>query len=140
MAKLQKKKDAAHWSLRQKTEEAAASGSLVYNAPTSLGPGGKRLRTVVNGPGGLFGDDDEEGVDNKRRIKRELGAEGFLDELDYEETFADDEDRMEADDKDDEETKELEVRMIAWRDGKLGLSLPTRMVVGTPEEGVQGCE
>lgn len=62
-----------------------------------------------SGTGGLFGDDDEEGVDSKRRVKRELGAEGFLDELDFEETFADDEDRMEHDDKEDEEAKELEV-------------------------------
>ena len=62
-----------------------------------------------SGNAGLFGDDDDEG-DSKRRVKRELGAEGDLDELDFEETFADDEDKMEHDDKEDEEAKELEVR------------------------------
>ncbi|TBU32744.1 hypothetical protein BD311DRAFT_774930 [Dichomitus squalens] len=114
MTKLQKRKDATQWALRQKTEQAAASGSsLVHNASQSLGPGGKKLRTVDSGPGGLFGDgdDDDEGGDSKRRVKRELGAEGFLDELDFEETFADDEDKMEHDDKEDEETKELEERL-----------------------------
>ena len=110
MTKMQKRKDATHWTLRQKTEQAAASGSsLVHTGGQSLGPGGRRLRTVDSGNAGLFGDDDEEG-DSKRRVKRELGAEGDLDELDFEETFADDEDKMEHDDKEDEEAKELEVR------------------------------
>ena len=116
MTKLQKRKDATQWTLRQKTEQAAASGSsLVHNASQSLGPGGRKLRTVDSGPGGLFGDDDEDGVDSKRRVKRELGAEGFLDELDFEETFADDEDKMEHDDKEDEEAKELEVCLLDSR-------------------------
>ena len=113
MTKLQKRKDATHWTLRQKTEQAAASGSsLVHNAGQSLGPGGRKLRAVDSGPSDLFGDDDE--GDSKRRVKRELGAEGDLDELDFEETFADDEEKMEADDKEDEETKELEVRHTAY--------------------------
>ena len=68
------------------------------------------MRTVDSGPSDLFGDDEEDGVDSKRKIKRELGQEGFLDELDFEESFQDDEDKMEADDKEDDETKELEVR------------------------------
>ena len=72
------------------------------------------MRTVDSGPSDLFGDDEEDGVDSKRKIKRELGQEGFLDELDFEETFADDEEKMEADDKEDEETKELEVRHVAY--------------------------
>ena len=86
--------------------------SLVHSAGQSLGPGGRRLRTVDSGSAGLFGDDDEEGGDSKRRVKRELGAEGDLDELDFEETFADDEEKMDADDKEDEEAKELEVRYV----------------------------
>ncbi len=68
------------------------------------------MRTVDSGPSDLFGDDDDdEGGESKRKIKRELGQEGFLDELDFEESFQDDEERMEADDNEDEETKELEV-------------------------------
>ena len=43
-------------------------------------------------------------------MKRELGAEGDFDEIDFEEAFADDEEKMEPDDHDDEEAKELEVR------------------------------
>ena len=68
MTKLQKRKDATQWTLRQKTEQAAASGSsLVHNASQSLGPGGRKLRTVDSGPGGLFGDDDEDGVGSLTR-------------------------------------------------------------------------
>ncbi|OSD04277.1 hypothetical protein PYCCODRAFT_1451181 [Trametes coccinea BRFM310] len=113
MTKMQKHKDATHWTLRQKTEQAASGSSLVYNASQSLGPGGRKLKTVDSGPAELFGgeDDDEEGGDRKRKVKRELGAEGFLDELDFEETFADDEEKMDVDDKEDEEAKELEERL-----------------------------
>ena len=107
MTKLQKRKDATQWTLRQKTEQAAASGSsLVHNASQSLGPGGRRLKAVDSG-GDLFGDDADE-VDTKRR-QRERGAEGDLDEVVYEEEFADDEEKMDVDDKEDEEAKELEV-------------------------------
>ncbi len=84
-----------------------------------------------SGTGGLFGDDDEEGVDSKRRVKRELGAEGFLDELDFEEGFADDEDRMEHDDKEDDEAKELEVRSLSHC-----LNLSLTRCIGTTQEGV----
>ncbi|KAI0660957.1 hypothetical protein C8Q70DRAFT_754997 [Cubamyces menziesii] len=112
MTKMQKSKDATQWTLRQKTEQAASGSSLVYNASQSLGPGGRKLKAVDSGPSELFGDDDDEDGDGrKRKVKRELGAEGFLDELDFEETFADDEDRMDADDKEDEEAKELEERL-----------------------------
>ncbi|KAI1782210.1 hypothetical protein LXA43DRAFT_1148902 [Ganoderma leucocontextum] len=70
MTKLQKRKDATHWTLRQKTEQAAASSSsLVHSAGQSRGHGGRKLRTVDSGTYGLFGDDDEEGVDSKRRVK-----------------------------------------------------------------------
>ena len=57
----------------------------------------------------MFGDDDEDGVDSGRKRKREYGAEGDLDELDFEEDFQDDDEKAEAD-ADDEEAKELEVR------------------------------
>ncbi|RPD67135.1 Rap30/74 interaction domain-containing protein [Lentinus tigrinus ALCF2SS1-7] len=112
MSKAQKLNARTLSSLVAKTEEAAASGSsLVHNVGQSRGPGGRKLRTVDSGPSDLFGDDEEEGVDSKRRVKRELGQEGFLDELDFEESFADDEEKMEADDKEDDETKELEERL-----------------------------
>lgn len=109
MTKMQKHKD-THWTLRQRTEQATGGSSLVHSAGTSLGPGGRKLRTVDSGPSELFGgDDDEDGGDSKRRAKRENGAEGDLDELDFEDTFADDEEKMDLDDKEDDETKELEV-------------------------------
>ncbi|KAI0750851.1 hypothetical protein C8Q80DRAFT_1099429 [Daedaleopsis nitida] len=112
MSKAQKRKDKTLWTLRQKTEQAAASSSsLVHNSSQSLGPGGKKLRTVDSGTSDLFGDDEEDGGDRKRKIKRELGAEGFLDELDFEEGFADDEEKVEADEQDDDDTKELEERL-----------------------------
>ncbi|KAI0776093.1 hypothetical protein BD413DRAFT_526427 [Trametes elegans] len=112
MNKMQKHKDTTHWTLRQKTEQAASGSSLVYNASQSLGPGGRKLKAVDSGTAELFGDDDDDdGSDRKRKFKRELGAEGFLDELDFEESFADDEEKMEVDDKEDEEAKELEERL-----------------------------
>lgn len=123
MTKIQKNKDPERWLLRRrngqgpseataalfKSERAGSSGPIT--ASTSLGPGGRRLKTVDSGSAGLFGDDDEDGVDRKRKMERELGAEGDLDELDFEETFQDDEEKMEPDDHDDEEAKELEERL-----------------------------
>ncbi|KAI0638211.1 hypothetical protein C8Q77DRAFT_1089942 [Trametes polyzona] len=112
MTKMQKHKDSTHWTLRQKTEQGGSGSSLVHNASQSLGPGGRKLKTVDSGPAELFGDDDDDdGSDRKRKVKRELGQEGFLDELDFEETFADDEEKMEVDDKEDDEAKELEERL-----------------------------
>ncbi|KAI0677524.1 hypothetical protein C8Q78DRAFT_1003079 [Trametes maxima] len=110
MTKMQKHKDAAHWTLRQKTEQAT-SGSLVHSAGQSYGPGGRKLRTVDSGPSDLFGGDDDDEGDSKRKVKRERGAEGDLDELDFEEGFQDDEEKMEVDDKEDDEAKELEERL-----------------------------
>ena len=96
---------------------AAPAGPLVYQASQSYGPGGRKLRTVVSGPtNDLFGDDDEDenGEHKKRRIKKEFGQEGDLDELDFEETFADDEEKIENE-AEDEEEKELEVRLYHAR-------------------------
>ncbi|KAI0832446.1 hypothetical protein BC628DRAFT_1406917 [Trametes gibbosa] len=113
MTKMQKHKDATHWTLRQKTEQASGGSSLVHSAGQSLGPGGRKLRTVDSGTAELFGgdDDDEGGGDRKRKVKRELGQEGFMDELDFEEGFADDEEKMDLDEKEDDEAKELEERL-----------------------------
>jgi transcription initiation factor TFIIF subunit alpha len=91
------------------SEGRALSGgsALVHNAAQSLGPGGRKLRAVDSGRNDLFGDDDEDG-DVKRRKDKEFGGEGDLDEIVYEEDFADDEEKMDLDDP-DEEAKEIEV-------------------------------
>ena len=86
-------------------------------------------------PSNIGDDDDDDGSDRKRKFKRELGAEGFLDELDFEESFADDEEKMEVDDKEDEEAKELEVcHAIRSIPGTHHL---TPWLQGTAEERVQ---
>ncbi len=128
MTQIQKNKDPERWLLRKRNGQGPSDAtvamfkseregsivpsgsSLVHSASQSLGPGGRRLRMVDSGIDGLFGDDDEEGVDNKRRRKRQYGAEGDLDELDFEEGFADDEEKPDVEEADDEEAKELEVR------------------------------
>ena len=79
----------------------------VKQEPQSLGPGGRKLKTVDSGGGHLFGDDDEDGASRKRREK-ELGGEGDIDEQVYEEEFADDDEQMQVDGE-DEEAKETEV-------------------------------
>ena len=82
---------------------------------TSLARTGKRgthrtirtARELWNEEGDeFFGDDDEEGGSGRK--KREYGQEGDLDELDFEEDFADDEEKAEPD-AEDEEAKEIEV-------------------------------
>jgi transcription initiation factor TFIIF subunit alpha len=82
----------------------AGGSSLVYSSGQSLGPGGRKLKAVDSGAD-LFDDDDGEG---RKRREREMGEEGDMDEQVYEEEFADDEEPMEVDDK-DEEAKETEV-------------------------------
>ncbi|KAL0950030.1 hypothetical protein HGRIS_010038 [Hohenbuehelia grisea] len=84
--------------------------SLVETAGTSLGPGGRKLKTVENGMDHLFEDDGEEGEMMKKRRARELGEEGDMDEILFEEDFADDEEPMEIDEN-DEEAKEQAERM-----------------------------
>ena len=85
------------------------TASLVYESGQSAGPGGRQLRAVNKGS--LFGDDDddEESKYANRRRERELGGEGDADELDFEEDFADDDEKYPEDNQDDEEAKELEV-------------------------------
>ncbi|KII95213.1 hypothetical protein PLICRDRAFT_97799 [Plicaturopsis crispa FD-325 SS-3] len=128
MAKFQKNKDPERWLLHHRNGVApSASTTAMFKAETegapapsgsslahtssgpSLGPGGRRLRTVDDGMSGLFGDDDEDGDAKKRRAK-EYGGEGDLDEQEYEEDFADDDEQAEPD-NDDEEAKELEERL-----------------------------
>jgi transcription initiation factor TFIIF subunit alpha len=95
--------------------DVTIGNSLVHDSGQSLGPGGRRLRTVDNGMGHLFGDEDEEeegGI--KRRRARELGEEGDMDEQVYEEDFADDDEHA-VPDENDEEAKEAEVRGFGSR-------------------------
>lgn len=84
------------------------SASLVREYGQSAGPGGRQLRAVIKGS--LFGDDDDDDESKvaSRRRERELGGEGDADELDFEEDFADDDEKY-LEENQDEETKELEV-------------------------------
>ncbi|KAG6900965.1 hypothetical protein C0993_004402 [Termitomyces sp. T159_Od127] len=93
---------------KAEAEGRTIEGGLVHSSGQSLGPGGRKLKTVDSGMNGLF-DDDEDG-DTKKRREKEMGGEGDLDEQEYEEDFADDEEPMEVD-RDDEEAKELEERL-----------------------------
>jgi len=86
----------------------SGESSLVHSSGQSLGPGGRKLKTVDSGMDHLFEDDEDGGDGAKRRRNKELGEEGNLDEQVYEEDFADDEEHLEVDDN-DEEAKELEV-------------------------------
>ena len=128
MAQIQKQKDPEFWLMHKRNGQASSASlatirgqtvssgsSLVHNVGHSLGPGGRRLRTVDAGDRGLFEEDDEEGVDGelKRRRDRERGQEGDLDEMEYEEDFADDDDKMEPEGINDEETKEIEVCAVS---------------------------
>ncbi|KAF6762112.1 transcription initiation factor [Ephemerocybe angulata] len=79
------------------------------NDGQSLAPGGRKLKTVDSGAGGLFDDDDDD--DSRKRRAKELGGEGDLDEQVYEEDFADDEEHMNVDEGEDEEQKEIEERL-----------------------------
>ena len=91
------------------------TASLVYESGQSAGPGGRQLRAVNKGS--LFGDEDDDD-DSKyanRRRERELGGEGDADELDFEEDFADDDEKY-PEDNQDEEVKELEVRSLNHSD------------------------
>jgi len=88
------------------------SGSLVHQTQQSLGPGGRKLKTVDSGADNLFGDDDENDGGAAKRRAKEYGGEGDMDEVVYEEDFADDEEKMEVEDSNDQEAKELEVLIL----------------------------
>jgi transcription initiation factor TFIIF subunit alpha len=129
MAQLQKQKDPELWLMHKRNGQASSASiatlrgqsvssgtSLVHNnAGPSLGPGGRRLKTVDAGSRGLFEEDDEEGVDGeiRRKREREMGQEGDIDEMEYEDDFADDDEKMEPEGAlEDEEAKEIEVCCI----------------------------
>ncbi len=118
MAMRQRNKDPERWLLQKRNGQgpSAATSALFKAEPSddsiggsfgqSLGPGGRRLRTVVKDNGGLFGDDDED--DQSRR--RDLGQNADYDEVPYHEDFADDEEKIVPEDhQEDELEKEMEV-------------------------------
>lgn len=122
MTKIQKNKDPERWLLRRRNGQAPSEATTALfkagregtpaGMPAGAGSGGRKLKVVDDGMAGLFGDDDDEdGEFRKRKLRRELGAEGDVDELDFEETFQDDEEKMEPEEADDEEAKELEERL-----------------------------
>ncbi|KAF8913900.1 hypothetical protein CPB84DRAFT_1757855 [Gymnopilus junonius] len=113
------KRDPQQWLAARKGKAPSAATAAMFKADAegkhdlghngqSLGPGGRRLKTVDSGMDHLFDDGDEGDESMKRRRKRELGEEGDLDEMIYEEDFADDDEKMEVDEE-DEDAKELEV-------------------------------
>ena len=120
MAKHQKNKDPERWLLHNRNGKGpSAATAAVFKAETegrggasgssqSLGPLGRKLKTVDSGMDGLF--EDEEDGESKRKRQKEYGGEGDVDEMEYEEDFADDEEKVEQDNE-DEEAKELEVRV-----------------------------
>lgn len=98
---------AAMFKAEAEGKDIIIGSSLVMSSGQSLGPGGRRLKTVDSGMDHLFNEDDgEEGV--RKRRERELGEEGDIDEQVYEDIFADDDEHAEADDN-DEDAKEAEV-------------------------------
>ncbi|KAJ7890799.1 transcription initiation factor [Mycena leptocephala] len=100
---------AAMFKAESEGRTLAGSSSLVHAAAHSLGPNGRKLKTVDSGMNGLFGDDDDDG-EAKRRREKEYGEEGDLDEMVYEADFADDEEKVDLE-AEDEETKDIEERL-----------------------------
>lgn len=142
MAQYAKQKNPEKWlSNRTKASDPSGSGikveesvnshipatvSLVRSAGQSLGPGGKKLKAVDSGMNGLFGDDDEEELDFKRKREREYGADMDGDEIDFEEDFADDEEKN-PEEAEDDEAKELEVCVYFIVHAKILISLQERL-------------
>lgn len=88
-------------------KEVSIGASLVHRSGQSLGPGGRKLKTVDSGMEHLYEDDDD-GQEGRSRKKKELGEDGDMEEQVYEEDFADDDEHMQLDEN-DEEAKEAEV-------------------------------
>ena len=114
IARIAKNRDGSRWLSRNipisaaiKAEEAKEG---ILNRRSMAGAsvsGGRLLRTVDKGQD-LFGDDDDD-EDSKRRVKMG-GADGDFDEVEYEEDFADDEERLHQDGLNEDEEKEADVR------------------------------
>ncbi|KAJ3728338.1 hypothetical protein C8R42DRAFT_693676 [Lentinula raphanica] len=88
-----------------------SGGSLVHQSQQSLGPRGRRLKAVDNGIDDTLEEDEEDsGVTAKRRAKESSG-EGDVDEMVYDEYFTDDEEDMDVEKVQDQEAKDLELRL-----------------------------
>jgi transcription initiation factor TFIIF subunit alpha len=151
MTKIAKNKEPARWLLKkrgvQATDAAVAklkseldverNATASSTAGGSLGPGGRRLRTVNTGADDeLFGGGDDDDDPGARRRARELGRHGDLEEVDFEDVFEDDEQTMEVDEKEDEETKEIDVGPCSPLRQHPHLTLPT----GSASTRVRRCE
>ncbi|KAJ6567039.1 hypothetical protein B0H19DRAFT_990780 [Mycena capillaripes] len=88
----------------------AGSSSLVHITGCSLAPGGRKLKIVDSGMSNLFADSEDDDGEAKRRLEKEYGGEGDLDEMVYEADFADDEEKVDLD-AEDEEMKDIEERL-----------------------------
>lgn len=117
----QRNKDPERWLLQKRNGQGPSSATTALlkgespeastrgGSSESLGPGGRRLRAVVNSSAGLFGDDDEDGGSRRR----DLGQDADYDEVPYHEDFADDEEKAVPEDhQEDEFEKEMEVRVV----------------------------
>ncbi|KAJ7771365.1 transcription initiation factor [Mycena maculata] len=104
------KETAAMFKAESEGRALAGSSSLVHSAGQSLGPGGRKLKTVDSGMDNLFGEGDDEDDGAKRRREKEYGGEGDMDEVVYEADFADDEEKVDVE-AEDEETKDMEERL-----------------------------
>ncbi|KAF9075808.1 hypothetical protein BDP27DRAFT_1380466 [Rhodocollybia butyracea] len=114
------KRDPSTWLHQRNGKGPSAATAAMFKAEAeggqaitqqSLGPGGRKLKTVDSGADNLFGDDDEDDGGAAKRRAKEYGGEGDMDEVVYEEDFADDEEKMEVEDSNDQEAKELEERL-----------------------------
>src|SRR5882762_1147090 len=149
MEQQKKNRDPEFWLMRRRNGQAPSAatsaifkaeaegrvltggnGSLVHSSGQSLGPGGRRLKAVDKDTNELF-EDGEDG--QPKRKKREDDGEGDMDEMLFDEEFADD-DEGEAIDNEDEEAKELEVNDFA---SLIYTFASQDLVTGTAEEGVQ---
>ncbi|KZS91230.1 Rap30/74 interaction domain-containing protein [Sistotremastrum niveocremeum HHB9708] len=129
IARMQKSKNPQHWLMRRKGKQISDASAATFKAEAegrtgglgessqisasgfTQGPGGRRLKAVDYGQRGRFEEDDEFGDSEGRRRKKEQGGEGEIDELEFEEDFADDDEQGDPDPMDDEEAKELEERL-----------------------------
>ncbi|THH14680.1 hypothetical protein EW146_g5686 [Bondarzewia mesenterica] len=124
MAMRQRNKDPERWLLHKRNGQGpSAATSALFKAEAdstglsgdssvgqSLGPGGRRLRTVVTGSESLFGDEDED-AGSQRRRQRDLGADADYDEVPYQEDFADDEEKVNPEEEEDDIAKDMEERL-----------------------------
>lgn len=111
-AKLQKSKDPAQlWKRRKGALSEATLSTLTQSVKNEDGDDYDSGRRGMDGEDDIFGgDDDEEEKILKKRRNRDLGQEGDMDEMEYEEEFADDDEKIEMDGE-DEEMKEMEERL-----------------------------